>query len=308
MSTGLLSGILWGLDTVILGLALISIGELPIQSAAVLAPFISTFLHDFASSLWMLLYSAVRGQLGKLVAAVRTRNGKVIMLGAILGGPLGMTGYVLAISYIGPGYTAVISSIYPAVGALLASVFLRETFRPRQWAGLLLAIGAIIALGYSAQNQVNNFILGLALAMLSVFGWAGEGVVCAYGMRDEDVGDEQAIIIRQATSALIFAALILPLAGAWKHAVQVAVDFSAFRFILLAGLAGGFSYLFYYRSIHKIGVGKSMALNITYSAWAVLFDLLILGNKPSIQSLFFCSLVILGAVIAAYEKDVEQTA
>ncbi|HHT43920.1 MAG TPA: DMT family transporter [Fastidiosipila sp.] len=305
MRYGLLSGILWGLDTVILGVALSLIGDLPIEQSAIIAPFVSTFLHDFFSAIWMLIYSAIRGQLGKLAAALKTRNGKVIMLGAILGGPVGMTGYTLAIGYIGPGYTAVISSIYPAVGALLASLFLKERFRLRQWFGLLVAIGAIIALSYTSANEVNHFLLGVGFAALSVFGWAGEGVVCAYGMRDEDVGDEQAIIIRQATSALIFAALILPVTGAWSHAIRIGSDISIMKYIIAAGLAGGFSYLFYYRSIHKIGVGKSMALNITYSAWAVLFDYLFLGHKPKFLSLVFCALIIVGGIIAAYEKAPE---
>lgn len=300
---GLLSGILWGLDTVILGVFLHRVGQMPLPAVAAAAPFLSTFLHDFASAVWMFVFSLIRGQLDKLVAALKSRNGKVIMLGAILGGPVGMTGYVLAIDRIGPGYTAVISAIYPAVGALLAAVFLKQTFRPRQWAGLLLAIGAIIGLSYSSNNQVTHFLLGVSLAMLSVIGWAGEGVICAYGMRDEAVGDEQAIIIRQATSAAVFAGLILPLMKAWPSTLAVVQHRPILVYVLLAGLAGGFSYLFYYRAIHRTGVGKSMALNITYSAWAIGFDFLLLGNRPTALSLVLCGLIILGAIVAAYEKD-----
>ena len=43
MFTGLLSGVLWALDTVILGIAL---AMTPFENAAMLAPIISTFLHD----------------------------------------------------------------------------------------------------------------------------------------------------------------------------------------------------------------------------------------------------------------------
>lgn len=302
MKHGLFSGILWGLDSVILGIFLIHAGNIPLEKAVLVVPFLSTFLHDFFSAVWMLLYSVIRGQFNKLVSALKTRNGKVIMLGAILGGPIGMTGYVLAIGQIGPGFTAVISSVYPAVGALLASIFLKQKFRPRQWLGLFIAIGAIIGLSYSSSNEINNFVIGIGLAMLSVFGWAGEGVVCAYGMRDDDVEDEQAIIIRQASSALIFALIILPVFQAWPAVFKVSNNLSVMWYVLLAGLAGGFSYLFYYRAIHRIGVGKSMALNITYSAWAILFDFILLGNKPSLLSLFLCFLIIIGGLIAAYEK------
>jgi drug/metabolite transporter (DMT)-like permease len=303
MKYGLLSGILWGLDTVILGLFLGHVEGMPLKNIMITAPFLSTFFHDLASALWMFMYTLIRNRLPALVEALKTRNAKVIMIGALLGGPVGMTGYVLAIGHIGPGYTAVISAIYPAVGAMLASLFLKEVFRPRQWVGLLISISAIIALSYSSSNDISNFVLGVFLALLSVIGWAGEGVICSYGMRDENVGDEQAIIIRQSTSALVFAALILPLVKAWGQAIQITSSRTILLYVLLAGLAGGFSYLFYYRAIHRIGVGKSMALNITYSTWAVIFDYLFLGNRPGVLNLILCVLIVLGALMAAYEKD-----
>ena len=60
MISGLLAGILWGLDTVILGIALSMAPFLSTEQALALAPFVSTFLHDAASSIWMLLYTTVK--------------------------------------------------------------------------------------------------------------------------------------------------------------------------------------------------------------------------------------------------------
>ena len=117
MISGLLAGILWGLDTVILGIALSMAPFLSTEQALALAPFVSTFLHDAASSIWMLLYTTVKKQHKKVIRALRTRSGKFIILGALLGGPIGMSGYVAAIHYIGPAYTAIISSLFPALGA-----------------------------------------------------------------------------------------------------------------------------------------------------------------------------------------------
>ena len=56
MITGLSAGILWGLDTVILGIALVMTPFVSTEQAIFLAPFVSTFLHDACSSIWMLLY------------------------------------------------------------------------------------------------------------------------------------------------------------------------------------------------------------------------------------------------------------
>lgn len=123
MITGLTAGILWALDTVILGIALAMTPFVSTEQAVFLAPFVSTFIHDFCSSLWMLLYMGIKKQLKNVIRALKTRSGKFIVLGALLGGPIGMSGYVAAINYIGPAYTAIISSMFPALGALLSYIF-----------------------------------------------------------------------------------------------------------------------------------------------------------------------------------------
>jgi hypothetical protein len=60
MFSGIIAGILWGFDTVILGAALNSTPFLSTEQAIALAPFVSTFLHDACSSLWMLLYMGIK--------------------------------------------------------------------------------------------------------------------------------------------------------------------------------------------------------------------------------------------------------
>lgn len=136
MISGILAGILWGLDTVILGVALSMSTFVSAEQAIVLAPFVSTFIHDFCSSVWMLLYMGIKKQYRNILRAVKTRSGKFIILGALLGGPIGMSGYVAAINYIGPAYTAIISSMFSALGAFLSYIFLKEKMSPIQLCGL----------------------------------------------------------------------------------------------------------------------------------------------------------------------------
>ena len=159
MFYGLMSGILWGLDTVLLGIAIAMTPFIETEQAIFLAPFVSTFLHDLFSSIWMAIYMMFKKQIGKTIKAAKTRSGRFIMLGAILGGPVGMTGYLLAIKYIGPAYTAIISSLYPAVGAFFSFIFLKEKMKPSAIIGLLLSIAGIIALGYVPSGEVNNLLV-----------------------------------------------------------------------------------------------------------------------------------------------------
>lgn len=298
MIYGLMSGILWGLDTVLLGIALIMTPFISTEQAIILAPFISTFLHDIVSSICMAIYMALKKELKKVIKAAKTRSGKFIMLGAILGGPVGMTGYLLAIKYIGSSYTAIISSLYPAVGALLSYILLKEKMKPISIIGLGVSIFGIILLGYTPGGEVENLLIGFIFAIVCVIGWASEAVICAYGMKDEEVTPEQSLQIRQLTSAIIYGFLIIPIVKGIKITFMV-LPTLAMGLIGITALAGTISYVFYYKGIHKIGATKAMSLNITYSAWSIIFGLILLGNSVNLKTITCCIIIMIGSIMAA---------
>lgn len=298
MIYGLMSGVLWGLDTVLLGIALAMTPFVSSEQAIFLAPFVSTFLHDFFSSIWMLIYTAFKKELGKTLKAAQTRSGRVIMLGALLGGPVGMTGYLLAIKYIGPAYTAIISSLYPAIGALLSYIFLKENMKPMSILGLFMSILGIILLGYAPGGEVANLGLGFGFAVLCVVGWASEAVICAYGMKEDEITPEQSLQVRQLTSAVTYGFLIIPVVKGISFTMGV-LPTTATAIILLTALAGTTSYVFYYKGIHKIGATKAMSLNITYSAWSIIFGIILLGNSVDLKSVICCIMIMIGSTMAA---------
>ena len=298
MIYGLMSGVLWGLDTVLLGIALAMTPFVSTEQAIFLAPFVSTFLHDFFSSIWMLIYTAFNKELGKTFRAAKTRSGRFIMLGALLGGPVGMTGYLLSIKYIGPAYTAIISSLYPAIGALLSYIFLKEKMKPISIMGLFMSIFGIIILGYAPGGAVANLGLGFIFAVLCVVGWASEAVICAYGMKEDEITPEQSLQVRQLTSAITYGFLIIPIVKGISFTMGV-LPTTATAMILLTALAGTTSYVFYYKGIHKIGATKAMSLNITYSAWSIIFGVILLGNSVDLKSVICCIMIMIGSTMAA---------
>ena len=107
MQFGFFSGLLWGLDTVILGIGLALAPYIGSAEALACASIAGSFLHDAFCAIWLFGYMGVRGRLKDTLAALKTRSGKVVIAGALLGGPIGMTGYVLAINNIGAAYTAI---------------------------------------------------------------------------------------------------------------------------------------------------------------------------------------------------------
>ena len=73
--------------------------------------------------------------------------------------------------------------------------------------------------------------------------------------------------------------------------------------MVLAGLVGVSSYLFYYKGIDTIGATRGMALNISYSAWACVFGVVLLGNVPSMGAIVCCAVILCGTVLAASDWD-----
>lgn len=300
MKYGLFSGILWGLDTVVLGIALSMSPYIGTAEAIAFAAIGSSFLHDAGCAIWLMIYMGAKRRLKDTLAALKTHSGKVVMLGALLGGPIGMTGYVIAINNIGAAYTAIISAFYPALGAFLSFVLLKEKMDKKQVAALVVALVGVMAMGYisAGDSEMGNATLGLIGAVLAVIGWGSEAVLCAWGMRDDAVDNETALQIRETTSALVYGIVVLPLFGAWGFTAS-ATPSLATGVIALSALAGTASYLFYYKGISVIGAAKAMALNISYSAWAVVFGFVLQGTVPAPATVFFCVLILAGTVLAA---------
>lgn len=300
MKYGLLSGILWGLDTVILGIGLALAPYIGTPEALAYASIVGSFLHDAFCALWLFGYMAIRNRLGDTLAALKTHSGKVVIAGALLGGPIGMTGYVVSIANLGAAYTAIISAFYPAVGAFLAFLLLKERMSKGQLAALFFGLFGVMAMGLlsAGDSQVANAPLGLFGALLTVVGWGSEAVLCAWGMQDDSVDNETALQIRETASALVYGLVVLPVLGAWTFTAQ-AIPSLATGYICLAGFAGAASYLFYYKGIAVIGASRAMALNISYSAWAVVFGLLLLGTVPTMETIVCCVVILAGTILAA---------
>ncbi len=310
MFAGVLAGITWAIETVVLGIALAMSPFCSTDQAIFLAPFVSTFLHDACSAVWAAAYNGVRGNLKNVWRAFCTKSGKWVVLAAVIGGPIGMTGYVMAVNYMGASIGAISSAIFPAIGSILAYIFLKEKMKWYQWVFLAATLAGVYGLSYSPDLNIENFWLGLLGAVMCSFGWGIEAVILAKCLKDPEVTDEYALQIRQTTSALTYGIVILPLLGGWGFTTEL------FRFentgwllptIAIAGLFATVSYLFYYKAIAQIGASKAMALNVTYTAWAIVFTVLILQDTSVLSPLTIgCALVVLvcGIFAAADFKEI----
>ena len=308
MLAGILAGLTWAIDTVILGVALSMTSFTSTAQAAVLAPFVSTFLHDFFAALTATIYNGVRGKLPDVWKALKSKSGRGIVIAAIIGAPVGMTGYVMAVNYMGASVGAVATAIFPAIGAVLAVIFLKEKMQWYRWVLLALTILGVCGLNFSADIAVENILLGALGALMCAFGWGIEAVILAKCFKDGGVKREYALQIRQSTSALVYGVILLPILKGWGFTLNLFTSGTGWLIptIALAALFATISYLCYYNSISRIGASKSMALNITYAAWAVVFTILLLRDYTLLKPLpIICTVAVIvcGLLAAADIKE-----
>ena len=301
--SGISSAICWGLDTVLMGIVLAMTPFLP-KEAVFLAPFVTAFLHDTFSAIWTFIYLGIKRQWKNLFKAMKTKSALCVVVAALMGGPVGMTGYLLAVKLIGPSYTAIISSLYPGVGAVLAYFILKEKMNKKAWLGLIVAIIGVSILGYtSGENGVS--IAGFLCAFLCVIGWGSECVICAYGMKGDEVSSEFALQIRQMTSAIVYGLLIIPIVGGIGLSFEI-LRTSVIWWIGATALAGTVSYLCYYNAIYRLGATRAMGLNITYVVWSIVFDKILLGTDIGILTIISSIMVIGGVYFVAKQPDPEE--
>ena len=217
-----------------------------------------------------------------------------------------MTGYVMAVNYMGSSVGAVASAIYPAIGTVLAFVFLKEKVYLHQWILLFFTLLGVYGLSYSPSLNIENFGLGLLGAFMCAFGWGSEAVILAKCFKNNNISSQTALFIRQSVSALIYGVVILTLLNAWNFTFNVINLNSADLLIsiFLASLFASASYLFYYKAIAKIGASKAMTLNITYTAWAILFTVLIVGDMSVLNplTLICATVVVVCGILSAKGK------
>ncbi|MED3622535.1 DMT family transporter [Bacillus thermocopriae] len=293
---GLFSGFTWALDTVLIGMVLSRALFMSTEQVIFLAPLVSTFLHDMLSSFWMMIYLAIRGELKVPFQKLFTRSGRWVMLGGLLGGPIGMTGYVLAVKYLGASLSASISAVYPAVGAFFAFILLKDRLTIKNWIGLFISILFIFLLGFAGGETSPNVVLGFTFILLAIFGWGMECVILAYGMKDDEISPEQALQIRQLVSAVTYAVIIMPIFKGYPL-VGTVLQSSEIFLIAVIALSGTASYVYYYKAINTLGPTRAMALNISYSAWAILLSFLILGTDITVKLVFYSIMILAGSII-----------
>lgn len=294
----LISGITWGVDALLLGLVMTQYPFNDNKEALMVAPLVGACIHTGFSSFLTILYNLYTGKIREFGRCLFSKPGMFIIISAVCSGPLAMSGYLLGINMAGASYTAVITSTYPAVGAILAVIVLKEKLSKRVLTGIILCVLGAIATGYSPLNSSlhPNFYIGILFAVIASVGWGLEGVFGAYAM--DVVDPEIAISVRQTASFFMYLIFVMPVISGFGMLFKAFTAPSMLVFAL-AGVVCSVSYLTWYLGLSMTGVGRAMALNITYSFWTIVLDWIINGVHASPNLIVGCLVIVFGAILVS---------
>lgn len=297
---GSLSGMTWGLNTLIIGIILTSSILLKYTDKLFVTTLSVAFLHDLFSALWLILNLIRKKKFFDLFTVLKRKIGIIMIVASILGGPIGMAGYLLGVKYIGPSYAASFSALYPALGSILSFIILKEKIELRIKIGVILSGFGILILSYSPIDiyMYPNYILGIIFSFFCVFGWALECVVAAYAMKYGEIDSKIAITLRQTISAIFYITIIIPFIKGYPLIKGIFYS-NLIILLIFTALIGSISYLFWYKSIELIGAPRGMSLNITYVIWTMIFEKIYFKNTISMQFILASIIVIFGIILIA---------
>lgn len=300
---GIIVGLAWGLDGVLMG----KVGESSIFEGIGTSPLITAFLHDGFAAIWLLLIMLCTGKFTSTFKLMKTKVGRVTMLAALVGAPIGMSGYVLGIKYAGASYASSISVIYPGIGAIFAFLLLKEKIPKFSVVGICMTIigAAMMGIIGATGNVSDTFMLGIGFTLIAVIAWALEGTIIAFAMKgqkenfnEEKATPEQLLTLRYIVSGTVYGVVIMPVIGGYPTVGEV---FATNTFIAYAGIAtlGVITYLSWYKAVSLVGGGLGTALNSTAAFWTVVYGFLLFRTPVSISQIIWCVVIILGVFIFA---------
>ena len=263
---GLLSGLLWGLNSACISWAG---DQIALVGAAAFLPLVLAALNDSAAAVTLLIAGGLKGQFSASWKFFFSKGGVRILLAALLGGPFGQTMYFCGIWFAGSATALLFTALYPIFGCLFAKLFLKQHLTLRMWTGVAFAVfGGMLTAGSFSFDAEGTVLFGILCSLCAALAWGGEIVLAVSGMAY--IPPDAAVRLREVISGSVLLLIVALFPPAHDAAVLVISASSSWGAIGGAGILGGISYLFWYMANRALGCAKGTVLNSTYVVWGVL--------------------------------------
>lgn len=314
---GILVGLAWGLDGVLMGR--VGMNSLFTDKAMSLSqgvstlsfefsPLVTAFFHESFCFVWIALFLLFKNQFKQVFYLLfKTKKGKAAAIAALVGSPIGMSAYLLGIKFASAPYAASISVIYPGVGAILSYFILKEKLSLRAIVGIAVSLLGSFMLGFNPSGNVpETFLKGILFAVIAVLGWALEGVIIGFAMKNikgEDniqASPQQFLCLRYFISMISYAIIVLPLIQGYPLAGKIVSNGLVFKYAGIA-ILGVITYLSWYKAVDLIGAAMGTALNSTSALWIIIFSAVLFGDKITPPLVIWGLVIVLGVFIFAID-------
>lgn len=138
--------------------------------------------------------------------------------------------------------------------------------------------------------------LWLIFALLSAFFAALVAIFGKIGLQNLDANTATAI---RAITMALFLFVVITIEGKLSQISTILADHKAAAFILLSGIAGGLSWLFYFLALKLSSVDKVVPIDRLSIVFAVLLAAVFLGEKLTFKIILGTILIIIGAIFVA---------
>ena len=241
---------------------------------------------DLGSAVWSLFYGGCIGRLGDFKRTLSTKPGRILIIAAIIGGPLASTAYVIGLQMAG-SIIVPIAALNAAIGAIIGKFAFKQKLTVGMIVGIIICFGAAVLIGSSSMTDL-DFSGGAALGCLAAFcaavGWGIEGAVGGYACCMVDT--EIAIIIRQCTSGLVNAVILVSIlsimggdgiGSGWHVLGACLTDMPSYWMLFVAGVFSSWSSKFWYKGASMCGAALGMGCNGAYAFWGPFWCYIVLG-------------------------------
>lgn len=273
-----------------LGLIVMAAMSASIHEAAKVAPVGQlVFWRSFVSLLPIVIYMAVRGQLGPSLA---TRYPHKHLIRGVLGCAVMFLSFT-ALRYLSVGMATALSYLAPTLSVFAAIVFLRERPGAVVFAGVALGFAGILLMVFPSLNgggAQEGTLIGVAAGVAM----AATSALSRVQVKDLTRTDPPASIALSFAVICSLGGLVTVLFG-WP-----ALDRSVFMLLAGAGLLGGMGHVLMMEAVARAPVSLLAPYEYTGIVWAFLFDVALLGAALNGWSVLGALVVVGAAGLVAY--------
>jgi drug/metabolite transporter (DMT)-like permease len=276
----LLLGALWGASFLFMRMAAPEFGAVPLAALRVVG----------AALLLVPLLAARQG------TATLQRHWKPIAWVGLCNSAVPFMFFAYAALSIEAGVSAILNATAPLFGAFIAAVWLRESTNAWRASGLLIGLAGVALLvwervGLKAGTDPMGAAVAIALCLAAAV---------LYGFSANFVNKHLTGVapLSVAAGSQLSAAVVLALPALWTWPAQAPSTSGWAAALALSVLCTGLAYILFFRLIANVGATQAITVTYLIPAFAMLWGLLFLGERPGAGMLAGCLVILLGTALA----------